>query len=150
MFVVVNSEENWRKKLQTIVPATGIKVPHIRTGEPVVLPRRVLAVFLLMTIADFGDQYYGYQDALYDNIDGRLEFTGNTNFDVLWPGNGKPGLWMNLISKMGAIYTLLVREEEIFKEERKRGMQTLATTGNSAYSLFCSSFGFISTHFFRM
>ena len=131
MFLVVNLEENWRKKLQTIVPATGIKVPHIRTGEPVVLPRRVLAVFLLMTIADFGDQYYGYQDALYDNTDGRLEFTGNTNFDVLWPGNGKPGLWMNLISKMGAIYTLLVREEEIFMEERKRELQTLATTGNS-------------------
>nr|XP_043624755.1 uncharacterized protein LOC122596269 [Erigeron canadensis] len=113
-------EEIWRKKLQAIVPANGIKVKHIRTGEPVVLPRRVLAVFLLMTIADFGDQYYGYQDALYDNTDGRLEFTGNINFDTLWPGNGKPGLYLNLISKMAAIYTSLVREEEIFIEERKR------------------------------
>ncbi|KAL9992646.1 hypothetical protein Hdeb2414_s0008g00269531 [Helianthus debilis subsp. tardiflorus] len=115
----VRNEENWRKKIQDIVPATGIIVKHIRTGEPVVLPRRVLAVFLLMTIADFGDQYYGYQDELYDNTDGRLEFTGNTNFDVLWPGNGKPGLWMNLISKMAAIYTLLVREEEIFKQQQQ-------------------------------
>ncbi|KAL4586352.1 hypothetical protein LXL04_010988 [Taraxacum kok-saghyz] len=113
-----NREEEWRKKLQAIVPATGIKVKHIRTGEPVVVPRRVVAVFLLMTIADFGDQYYGFQDALYDNTDGRLEFTGNTNFDTLWPGNGKPGLWMNLISKMAAIYTLLVREEEIYMKER--------------------------------
>lgn len=115
-----NREEGWRKKLQTIVPATGIKVKHIRTGEPVVVPRRVVAVFLLMTIADFGDQYYGYQDALYDNTDGRLEFIGNSNFYTLWPGNGKPGLWMNLISKMAAIYTLLVREEEMYAEERRR------------------------------
>ncbi|CAH1416614.1 unnamed protein product [Lactuca virosa] len=73
-----------------------------------------------MTIADFGDQYYGYQDALYDNTDGRLEFIGNSNFYTLWPGNGKPGLWMNLISKMAAIYTLLVREEEMYAEERRR------------------------------
>ncbi|KAI3498059.1 hypothetical protein L1887_33779 [Cichorium endivia] len=115
-----SSEERWRKKLQTIVPSTGVKVKHIRTGEPVVIPRRAVAVFLLMTIADFGDQYYGYQDALYDNTDGRLEFIGNSNFDILWPGNGKPGLWMNLISKMAAIYTLLVREEVMYMEERKR------------------------------
>ncbi|KAI3796403.1 hypothetical protein L1987_39073 [Smallanthus sonchifolius] len=115
----VRKEENWRKKLREIVPAAGVKVNHIRTGEPVVIPRRVLAVFLLMTIADFGDQYYGYQDELYDNTDGRLEFTGNTNFDLLWPGNGKPGLWMNLVSKMAAIYTLLVREEEILMQEQR-------------------------------
>ncbi|KVH97420.1 uncharacterized protein LOC112523365 [Cynara cardunculus var. scolymus] len=114
----LNKEECWRKKLQEIVPATGIKVPHIRTGEPVVVPRRVVAVFLLMTIADFADQYYGYQDMLYDNTDGRLEFTGNTNFDTLWPGNGKPGLWMNLMSRMAGVYTLLVREEAICMAER--------------------------------
>lgn len=113
----LNKEEIWRKKLQKIVPATGIKVAHIRTGEPVVVPRRVVAVFLLMTIADFADQYYGYQDMLYDNTDGRLEFTGNSNFDTLWPGNGKPGLWMNLISKMAGVYTLLAREEAIFMAE---------------------------------
>lgn len=112
-------EERWRKKLREVIPATGIEVKHIRTGEPVVIPRRVIAVFLLMTMADFVDQFYGYQDGLYDNTDGRLEFAGNTNFDVLWPGNGKPGLWMNLVSKMAAIYTLLVREEEIFMEEGK-------------------------------
>ncbi|KAD4982845.1 hypothetical protein R6Q59_002479 [Mikania micrantha] len=116
-------EESWRKKLREIVPVTGVTSNNIRTGEPVVIPRRVLAVFLLMTIADFGDQYYGYQDELYDNTDGRLEFTGNTNFDLLWPGNGKPGLWMNLISKMAAIYTLLVREEQILMQEEQTDRQ---------------------------
>ncbi|KAI3719731.1 hypothetical protein L6452_20635 [Arctium lappa] len=115
---LVGGEERWRKKVEEIVPAAGMTVAHIRTGEPVVVPRRVVAVFLLMTIADFADQYYGYQDMLYDNSDGRLEFTGDSNFDVLWPGNGKPGLWMNLMSRMAGVYTLLAREEAIFMVER--------------------------------
>ena len=43
---------------------------HIRTGEPVALSRRVLPAFLLITVADFSDQYTDYQD-------GRLEFAGD-------------------------------------------------------------------------
>ncbi|ONI32142.1 hypothetical protein PRUPE_1G350900 [Prunus persica] len=109
---------SWRKKLQTLVPANGITVKHIKTGEDVLVSRRVVAVFLMMTIADFSDQLFGFQDELFDNIDGRLEFKGN-NFAALWPGDGKPGLWMNSISRMAAIYTLMVREEAIFVEERK-------------------------------
>ncbi|CAK7339814.1 unnamed protein product [Dovyalis caffra] len=70
-------------------------------------------------MADFSDQLFGFQDLLFENFDGRLEFSGN-NFGALWPGDGKPGLWINSISRMGAIYSLIVREEEIFIEERKR------------------------------
>ncbi|XAR53168.1 hypothetical protein NMG60_11021603 [Bertholletia excelsa] len=115
-----NNEEAWRKKLQDLVPADGITVKHIKTGEDVVVSRRVVAVFLLMTMADFSDQFFGFQDALFLNSDGRLEFRGN-NHTALWPGNGKPGLWMNSISRMGAIYNLIAREEEIFIMERKQG-----------------------------
>ncbi|KAJ0039163.1 hypothetical protein Pint_21951 [Pistacia integerrima] len=39
---------------------------------------------------------------------------------TLWPEDGKPGLWMNSLSRMGAIDGLIVREEENFLEERKR------------------------------
>lgn len=92
---------------------------HIRTGEDVCLSRRVVAVFLMMTMADFCDQLFGFQDILFDNVNGRLEFSGN-NFGALWPGDGKPGLWLNSISRMGALYNLIVREEEIFMEERKK------------------------------
>ncbi|CAB4265418.1 unnamed protein product [Prunus armeniaca] len=109
---------SWRKKLQTLVPANGITVKHIKTGEDVLVSRRVVAVFLMMTTADFSDQLFGFQDELFDNIDGRLEFKGN-NYAALWPGDGKPGLWMNSISRMAAIYTLIVREEAIFVQERK-------------------------------
>ncbi|KAL7201794.1 hypothetical protein ACSBR1_033487 [Camellia fascicularis] len=116
---VFNEDEAWRKKLQSIVPENGVTVKHIKTGEDVVVSRRVVAVFVMMTMADFSDQLFGFQDALFENHNGLLEFSGN-NFTALWPGDGKPGLWMNSISRMGAIYSLLVREEEIFMERRKR------------------------------
>lgn len=114
-----NGEEGWRKKLQSILPADGIKLKHIKTGDDVSVSRRVVAIFLMMTMADFSDQLFGFQDALFDNSDGRLEFSGN-NYGALWPGDGKPGLWMNSVSRMGAVYSLIAREEEIFIEERKR------------------------------
>ncbi|RVW51289.1 hypothetical protein CK203_075447 [Vitis vinifera] len=78
---VVNGDEAWRKKVNSLVPPDGVTVKHIKTG--------------------------------------RLEFSGNS-YGALWPGDGKPGLWLNSISRMGAVYSLLVREEEIFIEERKR------------------------------
>ena len=115
-----DEDEAWRKKLQSIVPADGVKVKHIKTGEDVLVSRRVIAVFLLMTMADFSDQIFGFQDVLFENSNGRLEYSGNNFASALWPGDGKPGLWMNSISRMGAIYSLIVREEEIFVEQRKR------------------------------
>ncbi|XP_054825028.1 uncharacterized protein LOC129322716 isoform X1 [Prosopis cineraria] len=115
---IFNGEEIWRKKLQSLLPAEGITVKHIRTGEDVHVSRRIVAVFLLMTVADFSDQLFGFQDTLFENSNGRLEFSGN-NFEALWPGNGKPGLWLNSISRMAALYNLIVREEEIFLEEQK-------------------------------
>lgn len=115
---VFDGEEGWRKKLQGILPADGIQVKHIRTGEDVHVSRRVMAIFLMMTMADFCDQLYSFQDVQFDNVNGRLEFSGN-NYWALWPGDGKPGLWLNSISRMGAVYTLIVREEEIFMEEKK-------------------------------
>lgn len=117
---VFSAEEGWRKKLQSILPADGISVKHIKTGEPVAVSRRIVAVFLLMTMADFSDQLFGFQDNLFDNDNGRLEFSGNKSSFTLWPGDGKPGLWMNSISRMGSLYTLIVREEEIFMEQRRK------------------------------
>ncbi|CAL9063935.1 uncharacterized protein LOC103985179 [Musa acuminata AAA Group] len=114
-----DESEPWRRKLRSLVPAEGMIVKHIRTGEDTVVPRRVVATFLLMTIADFSDQYMDFQDKLFENENGRLELNGNA-WTALWPGTGKPGLYMNSLSRMGALYTLLAREEEIYLEERKR------------------------------
>jgi len=116
---VFDGEEGWRKKLQGLVPAEGVEVKHIRTGEGVHVSRRIVAVFVMMTMADFCDQLFGFQDVLFDNRNGRLEFSGN-NLEALWPGDGKPGLWLNSISRMGAVYNLIAREEEILIEQKRR------------------------------
>ncbi|XP_010688616.2 uncharacterized protein LOC104902519 [Beta vulgaris subsp. vulgaris] len=112
-------DEEWRQKINSLVPEDGLVVKHIKTGEDVRVSRRIVAIFVLMTIADFSDQLFNFQDVLFDNSNGRLEFSGS-NIHYLWPGDGKPGLWMNSLSKMAAVYMLLVREEEIIIEERKR------------------------------
>ncbi|KAG2306827.1 hypothetical protein Bca52824_026575 [Brassica carinata] len=78
-------------KVNMLVLDNGVVVKHIKTGEEIVLSRRVVGVFLLMTLADFSDQLFGFQDELFCNEDGRLEFRGN-NVKALWPGNGKSGL----------------------------------------------------------
>ncbi|XP_015951162.1 uncharacterized protein LOC107475966 [Arachis duranensis] len=116
---IFNGEEHWRKKVQGIVPAEGVIVKHIRTGEDVRVSRRAVAIFLMLTMADFCDQWFGFQDTLFENDDGRLEFSGN-NCEALWPGDGKPGLWFSSISRMGAVYNLIWREEEIFMLENKK------------------------------
>lgn len=113
-------DEPWRRKINAVVPAGGVAVEHIKTGEELRVSRRVVAVFLLMTMADFSDQLFGFQDQLFDNDNGRLEFKGNRSSTTLWPGDGKPGLWMNSISRMGVLYNLIAREEQLSKLEKKK------------------------------
>ncbi|XP_057527421.1 uncharacterized protein LOC130806387 [Amaranthus tricolor] len=120
---VSNKDEIWRKKINSLVPENGLVVKHIKTKEDVEVSRRIVAVFVLMTIADFSDQLFNFQDELFENLNGRLQFSGN-NVQSLWPGDGKPGLWMNSLSKMAAVYMLIVREEEIMIEERKKAFES--------------------------
>ncbi|KAK1438054.1 hypothetical protein QVD17_03857 [Tagetes erecta] len=131
--VFEDEEEEWRKKIQSVLPAEGIVMKHIKTGEDVHLSRRVVALFLLMTIADFSDQLFSFQDVLFDNADGTLKFSGNDWANALWPGDGKPGLWMNSLSRMGAIYTLIVREEELYllkQSQQEQQKQELVNHSN--------------------
>ncbi|CAM8937773.1 hypothetical protein QQ045_014411 [Rhodiola kirilowii] len=110
---VFDAEEAWRRKLNSIVPADGVVVKHIKTGDDLRVSRRIIAIFLMMTIADFSDQLFGFQDVLFENSNGKLEFSGN-KIESLWPGDGKPGLWLTSLSKMAAIYSLIVREEQLY------------------------------------
>ncbi|KAG6470006.1 uncharacterized protein LOC122032621 [Zingiber officinale] len=126
-----DSAEPWRAKLRALLPAEGIRTEHIKTGDAVPLSRRVAAAFLLMTMVDFADQLFDFQDKLFDNDDGRLTFRGNSR-TALWPGEGKPGLWLNSISRMGVLYSLIVREEEIYAEERKRSSAASASYQSGA------------------
>ncbi|KAL6842230.1 hypothetical protein ACP4OV_027878 [Aristida adscensionis] len=109
-----DGDEPWRRKLRSLVPPEGVVTRNIRTGRPVALSRRVVAAFLLMTIADCGDQNTDYQDELFGNDDGRFECSGD-NWGALWPGTGKPGLWVSAMSRLAAIYNLIARDEQLDK-----------------------------------
>ncbi|KAK9117807.1 hypothetical protein Scep_015900 [Stephania cephalantha] len=128
---VFDHDEEWRRKISSLLPAEGIVVKHIKSGEDVGLSRRVVAVFLMMTMADFSDQLFSFQDVLFENENGRLEFSGNNVAAGLWPGDGKPGLWMNSISRMGALYSLIVREEEIYMAEKHKTKTNTTTTNGT-------------------
>lgn len=84
------------------VPEEGITMKHIRTGEPVQLSKTLVGIFLLMTIADYTDQWYGWQDNLLGNEDGLMKYE-HQNPSSLWPGSSKPGLWMSASSKMAQL-----------------------------------------------
>ncbi|KAL6591557.1 hypothetical protein ACP70R_050060 [Stipagrostis hirtigluma subsp. patula] len=106
-----DTSEPWRQKLSSLLPPKGIQVRHFETGEPLALSRRLVALFMLMTIIDICDQFNAYQDKLYTNENGRLEFRGD-NWGALWPGSCKPGLWMNVASRL-AVLRRLDGDEEI-------------------------------------
>ncbi|KAK4761214.1 hypothetical protein SAY87_006107 [Trapa incisa] len=116
---VFNHQEPWRKKVNSILPPEGITIKHKITGEDLGLSRRFVAAYLMMVVADFSEQMFDFQDRLFENYDGTLDFKGNNTVGALWPGNLKPGLWMHFISRTAAVYLLVVREEEIFMEEKK-------------------------------
>ncbi|GJM87433.1 hypothetical protein PR202_ga03386 [Eleusine coracana subsp. coracana] len=119
-----DASEPWRKKLCSLLSPNGIKVRHFKTGEPISLSRRIIALFILMTIIDICDQYIDYQDKLYINENGRLEFSGD-NWSALWPGSCKPGLWMNAASRLAVLYNLVLREEELYMQERSKLGETI-------------------------
>lgn len=107
-----------RRKIQKVLPAEGVRVKHIKSGEDVQVPRRLVAIFLFMAMADFINQIFSFQDVLLDNNNGIMAYKGNT-WTALWPRDGKPMLWMNSISRMGALYTVIVREEKLLQREER-------------------------------
>lgn len=84
------------------VPAGGVTVNNIKTGEPLLIDVQTVGRFLILTMADFAEQLYSWQDSLFENVDARLEFRGH-QASWLWPGEMKPGLWMSAVSRMGLL-----------------------------------------------
>jgi hypothetical protein len=92
------------------VPAEGLTVKHIHTGEDVHLSPELLGHLLVMTMADVADQQYGWQDDLFGDAQWRpaseaesMAAAPTMHPYTLWPGVSKPGLWMYFVSKMGTL-----------------------------------------------
>jgi hypothetical protein len=66
--------EPWRQKLCSLLQVDGIEVKHFKTGESIRISHRIMTFIILMTIIDIADQFIDYQDKLYDNKNGHMEF----------------------------------------------------------------------------
>lgn len=81
------------------VPADGILVGTIAGDEKVRLSRRDLGIFLVVTMADYAEQFFGWQDRLFGLPD--RDGTRRGGPHALWPGESRPGLWMGLVALLG-------------------------------------------------
>jgi hypothetical protein len=81
------------------VPADGITVGLFRSGGDVQLSRRDLGTFFVVTMADYAEQHFAWQDRLFANLEGDSTREGNPA--TLWPGDNRPGLWMSLAARFG-------------------------------------------------
>jgi tetratricopeptide (TPR) repeat protein len=102
---------------KTGIPKEGITVKDIHTGGDLHLSQRMIAIYTVFHIADWLEQFYGWQDKLF-RVD---EQTGDEEGDMavpflkmlknefkdnagtLWPGENKPGLYLSVLSKLGQI-----------------------------------------------
>jgi len=84
------------------IPQQGLVVKNIATGEDVQLSAYLIGVFVITTIADFSDQRFSWQDDLLGNHDASMTYIDNDP-GVLWPGDGRPGLWMSWSNRLATI-----------------------------------------------
>jgi len=101
------------------VPSDGITVKDIHTGADLRLSQRMIAIYIVFHIADWLEQFYGWQDKLF-NVE---KLTGDEEGDMsvpflqmlknefeenpgtLWPGENKPGLYLAILTRLGQILT---------------------------------------------
>jgi hypothetical protein len=76
------------------VPADGIEIGLIHGTEKVRLSRRDLGIFMVVTMADYAEQFFSWQDRLFGMAEGNGAHT-------LWPGDNRPGIWMGLNARFG-------------------------------------------------
>jgi hypothetical protein len=96
----------WRDAPPTyaLPDAGAVTLKDIRTGEPLPLDAYEVGTLLALSIADFAEQWHGWQDALFETRadGGRMRYAG-TAAHTLWPGDGRPGLWLHTLSHVGRL-----------------------------------------------
>ena len=96
----------WRDAAPTYALADGgrVTVADIRTAEPVHLDAYQVGTLLALSIADFAEQWHSWQDGLFETErdGGRMRYAGAAAH-TLWPGDGRPGLWLHTLSHVGRL-----------------------------------------------
>ena len=79
---------------------------------------------IILTMADFAEQFFGWQDSLF----GGEFMQGVGNSSILWPGPSQPGLWHHFLSQLGQLVKNSVASPPVYdvctrtigkEEERK-------------------------------
>jgi hypothetical protein len=87
--------------LQLDVPEDGIEIGLCHDAGRVRVSRRDLGIFVVVTMADYAEQFFGWQDRLFGLTDPDGVRRGGPH--ALWPGDDRPGLWMGLVAHFGRI-----------------------------------------------
>ena len=99
LFCTIRREELLLLLGDAEVPVDGIEVGSLLGDRKVRLSRRDLGIFLVVTMADYAEQFFGWQDRLFA-LPGR-DGTRGGGPHALWPGDNRPGLWMDLSARLG-------------------------------------------------
>jgi hypothetical protein len=110
LFCIINRQAIVVETLlkQGTIPSKGIVVPHLRNpDETIHLSAESLRDLAIFTMADIGDQYFGWQDELYGGggnegsmITPHQDIPELHQANAIWPGISKPGLWMSYLSQL--------------------------------------------------
>src|SRR5579872_5526196 len=77
------------------------------------MSKRRIAIFILLTLSDWLDQWVAWQDDLFQTekrkdlaeffIDCLEDKKGTENANAIWPGNHKPGLYLHVLSRLNQV-----------------------------------------------
>jgi hypothetical protein len=85
---------------------SSVSLRDIRDGSDIRLDAYEAGTLVALTILDFSEQWHSWQDAAFATLEdggGRLRFAGGKRAHHLWPGPGKPGLFLATLSQMGRL-----------------------------------------------
>ncbi len=87
--------------LGSSIPFDGLTVPSLSRNTSLHFTALDIKRAVIFTVADVADQYFGWQDALFPSR-GMISPGGGSISDAgaLWPGDGRPGLWMSYASRL--------------------------------------------------
>lgn len=107
---------------QIRIPSEGFEVKHIQDPNiEIHLTPNILKAILILTMSDFAEQFYDWQDKLFHNTDASFAFEKRGNVQhssgALFPGTGKPGLWMSCLSKMGQLARACEKSEQEYQKK---------------------------------
>jgi len=112
----------WRDPPPTYTLPDGgrVTLADIRTGEPVALDAYQVGTLLALSLADFAEQWHSWQDALFETErdGGRMRYAGGAAH-TLWPGDGRPGLWLHTMSHVGRLVHAANAALEAAGDERR-------------------------------